>query len=81
MSNFWNGISSAAQGYPFKTRVVFAFTTCLALLISTLNWKFEPSKTIAICSFTVACFFDRKGKWWMLFLGIGIGDLMLYVSR
>jgi hypothetical protein len=75
---FKDKISSAVQGYPFKRRALSALTTCAALLIVTLNWKFEPAKTISICAFSVACLFDRKGKWFMFFWGIGIGDLLLY---
>ena len=73
--------TSTVRGYPLKRRVFFTLSTCIALLIATLNWKFEPAKIISICAFSVACLFDLRGRWSMLFWGIGIGDLLLYVSR
>ncbi len=65
--------------YPLKMRAGFASSVCVSLLLGTINWKFEPAKTIVICAFTVACLFDIRGKWFMLFTGIGVGDLMLYL--
>jgi len=74
-------ISSTVQGYPFKRRAGLALETCVVLLVATLNWKFGLAMTISICSSSVAFLFDLKGKWFMFFLGIGIGNLLLYVSR
>jgi hypothetical protein len=73
-------ISSIVEGYPLKRRAVFALSTCAVLLVTTLNWKFEPAKTISICASVVACLFDSKGKWFMFFFGIVIGSLLLDVS-
>ena len=78
---FSNRISLAVQGYPFNRRVLSAVSACVVLLVVTLNWKFEPAKTIAVCAVSVACLFDRKGKWFWFSWGIGIGDLLLYLSR
>jgi hypothetical protein len=72
---------SIVRSYPIKKRAIFALSTCAALLLATLNWKFEPAKTIAICAIVVGCLFDIRGRWSMLFFGIGIGDLLLYVSK
>jgi hypothetical protein len=73
-------ISSAAQDYPFKRRVLSALTMCAVLLTVTWNWRFEPAKTIAICALTIACLFDRKGRWFMFFFGIAVGNMILYQS-
>jgi hypothetical protein len=71
-------IAAAVKRYPLKRRATFALSTCISLLIVTINWPFEPAKTISICAPTVACLFDIRGKWFMFFTGIAIGNLLLY---
>ena len=73
-------IAAAVECYPFRRHAILALSTCISLLIVTMNWPFEPAKSIAICAFTVGCLFDLRGKWPMLFFGIGIGDLLLYAT-
>jgi hypothetical protein len=82
-------IVAASKSYPFKMRVLSASLTCvLTLLVTVKNWhfdtlnrQFEPWKTIAICAFTVAWLFEPKKRWNMFFLGVGIGDVLLYLLR
>lgn len=71
-------VAAAVKCYPLKRRAIFALSTCISLLIVTINWQFEPAKTIGIGAFTVACIFDIRGKWFMFFAGIGTGVLLLY---
>jgi len=73
-------ILTAFKDYPLKRRAIFALSSCILLLVVTLNWRFETAKTIAICAFVVACLFDKNGKAFLFFLGIMIGDLLLYAS-
>lgn len=69
------------RSYPFKRRTISALTMCIVLLVTTADWHFEPAKTIAIGSGSIARLFDIKGRWFMLFFGICIGDMLLYLWR
>lgn len=68
-----------SKAYPIKRRIISASMTLAVLLVATITWHYEPAKVIAISAFTVARLFDLKGKWCLLFLGIGIGDMLLYL--
>ena len=82
-------VIAASENYPIKMRLLSASLTCaVTLLITVKNWhfgtlnrQFEPWKTIAICAFTVAWLFEPKKRWNLFFLGVGIGDVLLYLSR
>jgi hypothetical protein len=76
-----NSVAAATKVYPLKRRAAFALSICISLLLGTISWRFEPAKSIVICASTAACFFDIRGKWFMFFTGIGIGDLLLYALR
>jgi hypothetical protein len=73
-------ITAAVKCYPLKKRAIKALSNCVLLLVVTITWRFEPAKTIAICAYTIGWLFDLRGKWSMLFFGIGIGDLLLYAT-
>lgn len=81
MGGIGNQIFSSIKRYPLKKRVIFAASTCAVLLVGSMNWKFEPAKTIVISALSIACLFDLRGRWSMFFWGIGIGDLLLYLSK
>jgi hypothetical protein len=70
----------APNRYPMKRRVIGALTTVAALLIVTLNWRFDSAKVIAVSALTVARLFDPKGGWAIFFYGVGAGDLLLYAA-
>ena len=74
-------IALAAKSYPFKERAVSALLLCISLLVVSVKWHFEPAKIIALCAFTVSRLFDIKGRWFTLFMGIGVGDMLLYLFR
>ncbi len=74
-------IAEVVKGYPLKRRALFTLMTFLALLFATMNWQFEAAKVISLGAFTAACLFDPRGKWCMFFVGIGVGDLLLYLYR
>jgi len=74
-------IAVAVKRYPFKERAVSALLLCILLLVVTIKLPFEPVKIIALCAFTVSRLFDIKGRWFMFFVGVGMGDLLLYVWR
>lgn len=76
-----NMVAAATKSYPLRRRAAFALSICISLLLGTISWRFEPAKVIAICAFTAACFFDIRGKWFMFFTGIGVGDMLLYLFR
>jgi uncharacterized membrane protein len=74
-------IAVAVKSYPFKDRAVSALLLCISLLVVSMKWLFEPAKIVALCAFTVSRLFDIKGRWFTFFMGIGVGDMLLYVWR
>ena len=74
-------IGHAAGVYPLRDRLVSAVLLCLSLLLLTMKWHVEPVKAIAICAFTVSRLFDLKGRWFAFFVGLGIGDLLIYALK
>jgi hypothetical protein len=66
-------IAAATQKYPLKKRALTVLSTGILLLVVTINWKFGPTKWIAICLVLVAYLFEPKGRGNMFFLGMGIG--------
>ncbi len=72
-------IADVAKKYPIKKRALFALSMFLMLSLGTIGWRFEPAKVIATCAAVIACFFDRNGKWFWFFVGIALGDLLLYL--
>lgn len=74
-------IAEADKNFPVKRRIISALTMCALLLVVTVRWPFEPAKVIAIIAATVGRFFEIKGRWFMLFMGIVLGDMLLYVWR
>jgi hypothetical protein len=74
-------VAAATKSYPFRRRAIFALSICIPILLGTISWRFEPAKIISICAFTFACFFDIRGRWFTLFMGIGVGDMLLYAWR
>jgi len=73
-------IAEFVKRYPLKRRAQFALMTLVALFVATMNWRFEAAKVIAMSAMTAACLFDLKGRWFVLLFGIGVGDLLLYLS-
>jgi hypothetical protein len=76
-----NMVAAATKSYPLRRRAAFALSISISLLLGTISWRFEPAKFIVICASTTACFFDIRGRWFTLFMGIGVGDMLLYVWR
>jgi hypothetical protein len=82
-------ITAAANGYPLKKRAAAVLLTFFMLLATDItNWQFpppiwhlEPWRVIVLCAGSVAWLFEPWGRWNMLFLGIALGNLLLYVSR
>jgi hypothetical protein len=78
-------IAAAVKVYPFRWRAANAMIVFAVLSVTTVkqwnfetsSWHFEPVKTIAICACSVACLFQPRGRWFMFFLGVAFGNILL----
>ena len=87
--NFKHNDIPDVKRYPLRDRAFYALLVFVTLLITTRrnmhfvfsDWRLDSWELIAICSFSVAQLFEPRERWFMLFLGIGIGDVLLYALR
>jgi hypothetical protein len=78
-------VVAATKGYPLKWRAAKAMIVFAVLSVTTIkqwsfepsSWHFEPVKAIVICACSVACLFQPRGRWFMFFLGVAFGDILL----
>jgi hypothetical protein len=89
MLDFKHRVISAVKRYPFKDRAFRALLVFVTILVTTRKnlhflhpyWRLEPWESIAISAFSVAQLFEPRRMWFMFFLGVGFGDVLLYVSK
>lgn len=87
--DFKEKITSAVKSYPVGDRAFRALVVFVTLLVVTRrdlhfapsNWRLEPWELIVICTFSAAQLFEPRGKWFMFFIGIGIGEVLPHLSR
>jgi len=74
-------VTEAVKCYPFNRRISFTLSICISFLVATISWRFESAKAIALFAFGISGLFEFRSKWFMFFLGIALGDMLLYLWK